>query len=106
VLPDRRSEDIKERFMSNQSFWYFLQFGTGVLCVVSIPSGYWLFPGMNLCAGSICAGLVVLLKAEINIVRKIGREKNILLLRVVVKTLLFGFTWWLPLKKKERCFIG
>lgn len=85
--------------MNNKSFWYFLQFGAIVLYVISIPFGYWLFPGTNLCAWSIFAGLFVLHTAEINIARKIGRGKNISLLRVVVKTLLFGFTWWLPLKK-------
>ena len=85
--------------MNNKLFWYFLQFGAIILYAVSIPFGYWLFPGKNLHAWSIFLGLVLLHTSEIAIVRKIGREKNVSLLRVVVKTILFGFTWWLPLKK-------
>ena len=89
----------KEKFMNHKAFWYFLQFGAIVLYAVSIPFGYWLFPDSQLSAWSIFAGLVLLHTAEINIARKIGNEKNISLLRVTVKTILFGFTWWLPLKK-------
>jgi len=85
--------------MNNKSFWYFLQFGAIVLYAVSIPFGYWLFPCTNLSAWSIFAGLALLHTAEITIARKIGSKKNISLLRIVVKTLLFGFTWWRPLKK-------
>jgi hypothetical protein len=85
--------------MNNKSFWYFLQFGAIVLYAISIPFGYWLFPGTKLSAWSIFAGLVLLHTSEITIARKIGSEKNISLLRVAVKTILFGFTWWLPLKK-------
>jgi len=85
--------------MNNKAFWYFLQFGSIVLYAVSIPFGYWLFPGSNLYAWSIFTGLVLLHTAEINIAKKIGSKKNIPLLRVTVKTILFGFTWWLPLKK-------
>ena len=85
--------------MNNKLFWYFLQFGAIVLYAVSVPFGYWLFPGKNLYAWSLFSGLVLLHTSEIAIVRKIGSEKNISLLRVVVKTILFGFTWWLPLKK-------
>ena len=85
--------------MNNKLFWYFLQFGAIILYAVSIPFGYWLFPGKTLYAWSIFSGLLLLHTSEIAIVRKIGREKNVSLLRVVVKTILFGFTWWLPLKK-------
>jgi hypothetical protein len=85
--------------MNNKSFWYFLQFGAIILYAVSIPFGYWLFPGTNLSAWSVFAGLVLLHTLEIIITRKIGSEKNISFLRVAVKTILFGFTWWLPLKK-------
>ncbi len=85
--------------MNKKSLWYFLQFGAIVLYAASIPFGYWLFPDKNLFAWSIFAGLVILHASEVTIARKIGSEKNISLLRVAVKTILFGFTWWLPLKK-------
>jgi hypothetical protein len=85
--------------MNNKFFWYFLQFGAIVLYVASIHLGYWLFPGTHLFAWSIFTGLVLLHAAEIVVARKIGVEKNVPLWRVVVKTILFGFTWWLPLQK-------
>jgi hypothetical protein len=85
--------------MNNKSFWYFLQFGAIGLYSIALLLGYWLFPGSTLYAGSFFAGLVLLHTSEIPYARKIGSEKNIPFSRVVVKTILFGFTWWLPLKK-------
>ncbi len=35
---------------------------------------------------------------EIAVSYRIGKEKGLSALRVVVMTILFGFTWWLPLK--------
>ena len=35
---------------------------------------------------------------EIAVSYRIGKEKNLSTMRIVVMTILFGFTWWLPLK--------
>lgn len=35
---------------------------------------------------------------ELGLALGIGRSRGLSTLRTVVKTLLFGFTWWLPLK--------
>jgi hypothetical protein len=85
--------------MNTKGFWYFLQFGAIGLYAMSLLLGYRFFQDSTLCAWSFFAGLVLLHTAEIPFIKKIGLEKNIPLSTVVVKTLLFGFTWWLPLKK-------
>lgn len=85
--------------MNTKAFWYFLQFGAIGLYAIALLSGYWLFPDSTQYAWSFFAGLVVLHTAEIPFIKNIGLEKNIPFSTIVVKTLLFGFTWWLPLKK-------
>jgi hypothetical protein len=37
--------------------------------------------------------------AEIPVSSKIGKSKGVPRARVIVCTAIFGFTWWLPLKK-------
>jgi hypothetical protein len=85
--------------MNSKAFWYFLQFGAIGLYAISLLLGYWLFPDSTLCAWSFFAGLVFLHTTEIPFIKDICLEKNIPLSAIVVKTLLFGFTWWLPIKK-------
>ena len=66
----------------------------------SLWLGYYLFPDNYLLAWSFFLALLALHLAEIPMTSlKIGREKNIPVPVTVVKTLLFGFCWWLPLKK-------
>ena len=43
--------------------------------------------------------LVVTHVLELPIAFAIGREKELKKGRIVFKTLIFGFTWWLPLRK-------
>lgn len=86
--------------LQNKKFWYFLMMGAIVLYVLSIVLGRYLFPGDLLMSHIFFIGLVALHIVEIPMVSlKIGREKGIPALTVVLNTLLYGFTWWLPLKK-------
>lgn len=85
--------------MNNKAFWYFLMSGSIALFAFAIWLGYYLFPDNLLLSWIIFIGLVVFHLSEIPIVSmKIGRERNVPVPAVIVKTLLFGFTWWLPLK--------
>lgn len=36
---------------------------------------------------------------EIAVSYRIGKEKNLSTARIVIMTILFGFTWWLPLRQ-------
>ena len=86
--------------IQNKRFWYFLMFGAIVLYALSILLGRYLFPGDLLMSHIFFIGLVVLHIVEIPAVSlKIGREKGLPSMIVVMNTLLYGFTWWLPLKK-------
>ncbi len=37
--------------------------------------------------------------AEIPVASRVGRERGLSTSRVVVKTVIFGFTWWVALKR-------
>lgn len=86
--------------IQSRYFWYFLMFGAIVLYVLSILLGRYLFPGNLLLSHIFFIGLVVFHCAEIPAVSlKIGRDRGIPELNIVINTILYGFTWWLPLKK-------
>ncbi|MBW2544718.1 MAG: hypothetical protein JRD43_04500 [Deltaproteobacteria bacterium] len=85
--------------MKKKGFWYFLMSGAILLWIAVIWLGYVLFP--DSVAGKAALPVLLLLMhcAEIPVSSKIGRAKGISGARIVVNTAIFGFTWWLPLKK-------
>ncbi|MBN2158447.1 MAG: hypothetical protein JW807_03555 [Spirochaetes bacterium] len=86
--------------MSNKGFWYFLMFGSICLFALCIALGYYLFPDRPFLKWIFFIGLLVFHMAEIPAASmKIGTDRNIPASTVAAKTMLFGFTWWLPLKK-------
>ena len=85
--------------MRSKGFWYFLMFGSVGLFGISYAVGYIMFPGNPFLSWIFFIGLLITHVAELPLAMKIGREKNLPAATVAVKTLLFGFTWWLPLKK-------
>ena len=77
-----------------------LMFGSIVLYGLSIVLGRYLFPDSYLLSRIFFIGLLLIHILEIPIVSlKIGREKKVPDSMTIIKTILFGFTWWLPLKK-------
>ncbi len=44
--------------------------------------------------------LLLIHSAEIPISLKIGKDKQLPTRTIIIKTLMFGFTWWLPLRKE------
>ncbi len=84
---------------SSKGFWIFLEAGAIGLAFLAIAAGYYLFPEGGIRAWSIFLALAVLHLAESPIGLAIGRAKNLSIPRTLIKTWLFGFTWWLPLKK-------
>ena len=85
--------------MSSKGFWYFMMFGSINLFIIGIVLGYVLFPGSMILSWIFFIGLLITHIAELPIGMKIGKEKKIPALTTAAKTILFGFTWWLPLKK-------
>ena len=85
--------------MNSKIFWQLLKNGAIGLWILSVVMGYLLFPESHLKAWSLFIGLVILHAAELFTALKIGREKGLTTRTTVTKTLLYGFTWWVPLKK-------
>jgi hypothetical protein len=82
-----------------REFWYFLMFGAVVLWILSFWLSFLLFPESTIGKAVFPLALFVLHLSEVPLSSKIGKSKGISKLRVVLNTLLFGFTWWLPLKR-------
>lgn len=85
--------------LDKKGFWYFLMFGAIVLWVAVIWLGYYLFPQSALGKAVPFLLTLALHLSEIPISLKIGRSKGIPRGRVITLTAIFGFTWWLPLKR-------
>ncbi|PKO00930.1 MAG: hypothetical protein CVU42_02100 [Chloroflexi bacterium HGW-Chloroflexi-4] len=79
------------------AFWLLVQASTILLYIILIGGGYALYqPALG---WGLYAALFVLHLFELKTALNIGREKSLSTLRVVVMNLLFGFTWWVPLKR-------
>ena len=77
--------------------WILVEISTIFLYVVAIGYGYILnIPWLG---WLILAGLIVLHLFEMKTALKIGREKGLTDRRIILKNLVFGFTWWVPLKR-------
>ncbi len=73
-----------------------MQIGAILLYIVILASSYFIGQGR---AGWVLIGLLVLLHlSEMRTVLRIGEEKGVGLARILVMNLLFGFTWWVPLR--------
>ncbi len=55
-------------------------------------------PSTRLAGILVMVGVVLLHLAELKIAIRIGREYVISVPRIIFMDMLFGFTWWLPLK--------
>ncbi|HOM88344.1 MAG TPA: hypothetical protein PLH80_11965 [Spirochaetota bacterium] len=82
--------------ISNKYFWYVLMSGALVLWAFAIALIY-LFPEWDYKA-VLFIGLIILHGVEIPYVLTILR-KDVSTIPIAIKTFLFGFTWWLPVKK-------
>mgnify|MGYP006155388459 FL=1 len=83
--------------MGEQRIWYGLQAGLVAFWLAVPLVGLLGFhvPALTLLAGIILLAHVLEIPLAINRLR----GKNIPVGKVVLKTLVFGFTWWLPLSK-------
>ena len=61
--------------------------------------GPFAFPQWRCTFNLLFIGMFILHAAEISVARKAISGKNIPLGKIIVKTILYGFTWWLPVKK-------
>ena len=78
-------------------FWYSLQASTLVLYGVLIGGGNVL--GKSWLGWGLYGALFLLHVFELKTALKVGHEKGLSDFRIVLKNLLFGFTWWVPVKR-------
>ena len=84
--------------LTQKGFWTLLMSGMIVFWCVIIVWGIFLFPGVPLYYTILVIAAITIHVLEWPIALKIGKAKNIPAFRTVAKTLVFGFTWWLPLR--------
>ncbi len=85
--------------MNSKKFWQLNMAGSIGLFILTVVVGYILFPESHLKAWGLFIGLAIIHAAELPISLKIGKESGFSNKTVVLNTLLFGFTWWLPVKR-------
>jgi hypothetical protein len=84
--------------MRSQGFWYALMAGAIGLWITVILAAI-LVPSISMFAKIVFIGLVALHAAEFPLAaKKISARKGISGRTAFIKTMLFGFTWWLALK--------
>ncbi len=77
--------------------WILVEISVIFLYVVAIGYGYMFeIPWLG---WLIFAALIVLHLFEMKTALKVGREKGLSNRRIIIKNLIFGFTWWIPLKR-------
>ncbi|MCU0844975.1 MAG: hypothetical protein MUC76_08630 [Spirochaetes bacterium] len=83
--------------IGKKAFWYMLMAGAIGLYLL-VLAGFYFIPDTAV-VGAVLVGILVLHASEIPHAGRIARPKGISMRTAAVKTMLFGFTWWLPLKK-------
>ena len=85
--------------MGRKVFWYLMMSGSIVLYGATVVLGYCIFPGNHVAAWSFFLLLLLIHAGETLYSIRIGRRKGISPMRIVLLTLIFGFTWWVPVKR-------
>lgn len=79
------------------TFWRGLQASTILLYALLIGGGYLL--KMPALGWGLYGALFLLHVFELKTALQVGRDRGLSKLRIVILNLLFGFTWWVPLKQ-------
>ncbi|MBU3918071.1 hypothetical protein KKA14_21285 [bacterium] len=85
--------------MNAKAFWKISMISVIGLWILTLVAGYYLYPGSHLDAWRFFIALLIVHASELFISYKIGKGKNLSTQTIVIKTLIFGFTWWVPVKK-------
>lgn len=81
-----------------EGFWLLLQVLALGLLLVILPLGYAL--GYPAAGWGLLAAVLLLHLAELRITLPLARRNHLSRSSVVLKTMLFGFTWWVPLRRR------
>lgn len=79
------------------AYWILLQILALALLLGALPLAYLL--GYSSVGWGVFLALLLLHLAELRITLPLARQKNLPTVTAVGKTMLFGFTWWVPLRR-------
>lgn len=82
---------------NSKCFWIILM--SSALGLYLIGLGLWIFSSTRWIGAGLILGILFLHICELQTAMRIGRKKNLSDIRICLMDLVFGFTWWLPLKK-------
>ncbi len=85
--------------LEKKGFWYLLMGGALALWTWAILAGLVFSSSASGLALVVLAALLVTHVAEIPVSYRVGRENGLSTSRVVVMTVIFGFTWWVAVKR-------
>jgi len=85
--------------LEKKGFWYLLMGGAVALWTCAVFVGLVFSSSASWLALVVLVALFVTHCAEIPASSKVGREKGLSTSRVVIKTVIFGFTWWVAVKR-------
>lgn len=85
--------------MNSKGFWFSLMLGTILLWGAAVLAGFLIWPGGGITSWYFAFGLAGIHLLEIPFVLKLLSDKDMGKGTIAVKTFIFGFTWWLPVKK-------
>lgn len=77
--------------------WILIEISTILLYVVVIGFGYMF--NLSWLGWTLFLLLMMLHLSEMKTAMKVGHKKGLTDRRIILKNILFGFTWWLPLEK-------
>ncbi len=87
--------------LDNKSFWIANMMSCVVLWIVVIFGAFYSFesPSVTITWWVITLALVIGHPLELIMAIPIGKKAGISLQKTIINTLIFGFTWWVPLKR-------
>ena len=85
--------------LEKKGLWYSLMGGALVLWAWALLAGLVYSSSLSGLALLLLVLLVVTHALEIPVSSRIGREKGLSTSRVVVMTMIFGFTWWVAVRR-------
>lgn len=83
----------------DRSVWFWRVLMAGALGLLLLGVGLWLFSPWKEAGAALTGMILGLHVAELPLALQVGKASGVGLARTVVMDLLFGFTWWLPVKR-------
>jgi hypothetical protein len=87
---------LRIKMTRSKIFWYFWMTCAAALYLLGLL--LWVFSRWQAAGAALFFGILLLHVAELKTALKIGRTHGLSDRRILFMDLLFGFTWWLPVR--------